>query len=185
MEFTPKEQQNNPLEVPYFDDVTSDGGWAGHTTSKSIKTLQSEIVQGMTRLGAMVISFDQGVYGQGSNKERDGWLLRYSKDGIPGQIKIAALPVKPLERRTTTTRKGFETRKAQSMKMALYMFARYVEGMWYAQQLSPGYLPLIPWLLGEGSGKTVSELFAERNQLTLPSSVDGDMVIDAECEEVK
>jgi len=42
MDFIP-EKNENTKEVPYFDDVTSDAGWQGHSTTKSIETLKSEV----------------------------------------------------------------------------------------------------------------------------------------------
>lgn len=186
MDFKPKQSENNPLDVPYYSEADADNGWAGHTTGKSIRTLRSEIVQAMTRIGATVIDIVEGTFGSETSRPREGFLIKYSIDGIIGQIKIAALPVKKPPIINQKTRQGYETRKQKSIKMALYMFERYVSGMWYAQQLSPGYLPLIPWLIEEGSGKTFSELFTERNQFALPAP-DGESIdinfVEGEFEE--
>lgn len=44
--------------------------------------------------------------------------------------------------------------------MALYMIRMFLDGNWFAQQLSPGYSALMPFMIGPGS-KTISELWAE------------------------
>lgn len=49
------DQPKKAADVPYFDDVSSDAGWQGQATTKSIETLKSEIVQAVCRLGGLVI----------------------------------------------------------------------------------------------------------------------------------
>jgi len=62
---------------------------------------------------------------------------------VSGRIDIAALPV----RISGGTMKTLEKRKSQSMKMALYMLRMALDGMWFLEQLSPGYAALLPWML--------------------------------------
>ncbi|MCB2179473.1 hypothetical protein KQH61_06090 [bacterium] len=179
MEFTPKESEQ---VVPYYEDATTEEGWAGHRTDKSLKTLQSEVTQAMSRLGASVISFMRGTYGEGSKKSREGYLITYEIKGMRGQIKIAALPVKPPSNSSGQHRKWFEGRQEKSLKMALFMFRQHVEGMWFAEQMSPGYFPLTPFMLDERSGMTISEIVMRNNIAALPESTGGDAV-DAEFTE--
>jgi len=159
MEFIPKTSTHSQ-DVPYFDDVTSTGGWQGHSTKKTIDVLKSEILSAIGRLGGLVTSIQQGSFFVGE-VERDGFRIIYgidSPDGrlLPGRLDVAALPV----RQDHKKRKSLETRKKQSLKMALFMLRNAMDGVWFLQQLSPGYAPLMPWMLVD-SEKTVTQLWSE------------------------
>lgn len=187
MNFIP-EQPKDGQSVPYFDDVTKEAGWQGHTTSKSIKTLQAEIIEAVSRLGGLVINFQRGIF-QSEHGSRDGFRVHYvvqASDGrqVPGRIDIAALPIKT----DWALRRSENTRRDQSLKMALYMFRMAMDGAWFMQQLSPGYSALVPFMIGPGD-KTISELWAEgpMNNLLPPgedfNGEDGD-VVEGEATEV-
>ena len=45
--------------------------------------------------------------------------------------------------------------------MALYMLREALDGTWFLRQLSPGYAPLMPWMLERDSGKTFTELWSD------------------------
>jgi hypothetical protein len=97
-----------------------------------------------------------------------------------GRIDIASLPVKDNYR----LRRSLNARKDRSLKMALYMLRTALDGTWFLQQLSPGYAPLMPWMLMEGSGdKTITQLWSESAAMRnlLPPG-QGDF-IEAEFEE--
>ena len=145
MDFIP-EKNENTKEVPYFDDVTSDAGWQGHSTTKSIETLKSEVSESLSRLGAIVLKTQMGTF-SATNKARQGMRIDYMIEApgksVSGRIDIAALPV----RISGGTMKTLEKRKSQSMKMALYMLRMALDGMWFLEQLSPGYAALLPWML--------------------------------------
>jgi hypothetical protein len=61
MNFIP-EQPRESNQVPFFDDVTKEAGWQGQSTTKSIKTLQDEIIKALSRLGGWVINFQSGSF---------------------------------------------------------------------------------------------------------------------------
>lgn len=179
---TPKVEK----EVPFFDDVTSDAGWQGHSTTKSIEALKSEVIASIGRLGGLVTGFVRGGFGN-----RDGFRLTYAIEAstgqmIPGQIDIAALPVKPSVRSNyrTSSSKSLETRKEKSLKMALYMLRMALDGTWFLQQLSPGYCALMPWMLMD-DGKTVTEKWMESSVMgnLLPAPEDAESWIEGEIEE--
>lgn len=163
MEFIPDQQQREAQDVPYFDDVTSEEGWQGYATKKSIEDLKAEVIAAIGRMDGLVTGFVQGVYHIGG-KERGGYQIHYvveHSDGttVQGRLDVAALPVKD----TPRSRRSFETRKIKSLKMALYMVRMSLNGKWFLQQLSPGYVPLMPWMLVAG-GKTVTQLWSERGE---------------------
>ncbi|KKT30339.1 MAG: hypothetical protein UW18_C0018G0017, partial [Microgenomates group bacterium GW2011_GWF1_44_10] len=98
MNFIP-EQTKTAASVPYFEDVSSDAGWQGQTTNKTIATLKSEITASISRLGGMIVGFQKGIFNT-DDKSRDGFRIHYTietPDGklIPGRIDIAALPTRP------------------------------------------------------------------------------------------
>lgn len=47
--------------------------------------------------------------------------------------------------------------------MALYMLRQGLSGLWFLQQLSPGYAALMPWMLtsGKNGEKTITQLWSE------------------------
>lgn len=164
--------------MPWFDDVTSDAGWQGHATSKSIRQLQSEVTEALGRLGGMVMTFQRGKF-QTDSREREGFRLHYTVSNAngeqwPGKVDIAALPVKPYAGYDKRKQRGFESRKEQSLKMALFMTRIALNGAWYLEQLSPGYAPLVPWMIADGE-HTITELWSSNMQLALPAG-DEDFV---------
>lgn len=151
--FQPEEKKT--IKVPYFEDVTRDDGWQGFSTTKNVKTLQSEIGEAIGRLGGVVSGFQRGIF-QIENNAREGFQVYYSIQNpngqlVPGRLDIAALPVR---------KKYDEGKKEKSIRMALFMLRTALSGMWFMQQLSPGYAALMPWMI-TANGKTVSQLWSE------------------------
>lgn len=188
MGFTPNAPKSGK-QIEYYDDVASGNGWQGQTTTKSIETLKSEIVTSISRLGGIVSGFVAGTDLVTINDEKvicDGFRIHYSMETqsgkfIPGQIDIIALPVKRDQRLI----RSLESRKLGAIKMALYMFREAMDGMWFMEQLSPGYVGLMPFMLAE-KNKTLSQLFIEQEKVSsarlLPS---GDNSIEGEFRELK
>lgn len=153
-------QPNEAPKVPFFDDVTSEDGWQGHATSKSIETLKTEVTKAISRLGGVVSGFQRGVFNI-DGKKREGFQIHYALSApggkyVPGRLDVASLPV----RYNWRSRRSEDERKEQSLRMALYMLRNAIDGLWFLQQLSPGYAPLMPWMLTP-EGKTVSQMWAD------------------------
>ena len=176
MDFIP-EIPKTVQEVPLYDDVTSSGGWQGHSTGKSVASLKSEIAASIGRLGGLVTGFQRGTFMIGE-QTRDGFQIHYvieQPDGgmMRGRLDVAALPV----RKSYRLQRSLVTRKDKSLRMALYMLRNALDGTWFLQQLSPGYAPLMPWMIEATSGKSLTQLWSESaamKQLLPPS--DGDFV---------
>lgn len=167
---TPKKSQ----QVPYFEDAKAEDGWQGQTTGKSIQALQSEVTQSISRLGAMVISFQRGTF-ESEHGNRDGFRIHYSIEtpsgmSMPGRIDIAALPISP----KLGHRADKDKHRESSLKMALYMLKISLDGTWFLQQLSPGFSALVPFMLNKGSDKTISQLWSDSvmNNLLPPGEED-------------
>lgn len=161
MNFIPT-QPEKAQDVPYYEDVTSQDGWQGQDTTKSMETLKSEVVQAISRLGGLVVGFQRGKF-ETEVGAREGFRIHYSIEAsngkmVAGRIDIAALPIKS----DISYRRTSEQRQERSLKMALYMFRNSMKGVWFLQQLSPGYSALMPWMLVDGKeGKTISQLWSE------------------------
>ncbi len=171
--FVPESQK--AVRVPYFEDASRDEGWQGYSTTKSIQSLQSEIGHAIGRLGGIVSSFQRGTFIT-DEQTRDGFRVMYTiqspnGQGAYGRIDIAALPLR--HRRD-------QAKQDKALRMALYMLRNALDGMWFMQQLSPGYAALIPWMLTAGD-RTVSQLWTESpimNNLLPPG--ESEFIIDGE-----
>ena len=170
------DQPKESVDVPFFEDVTSAEGWQGQTTTKTINALKSEITISISRMGGVITAFRQGKF-LVNQKERNGYQILYnletSSGGLyPCRLDIAALPVRGMPS------SSFEKRTEKSMRMALYMAKISLDGLWFLQQLSPGYAPLMPFLLNDG-GKTITQLWSESPVMSnlLPSGdfIEGDV----------
>ena len=159
MNFIPDTPKSS-VDVPFYDDASKEAGWQVQATEKTIESLKSEITTAISRLGGLVTCFQRGRFATG-DLNRDGFRISYlvetsGGEMIRGRIDIAALPVKE----EYTLQRSLETRRGKSLKMALYMLRVALDGTWFLQQLSPGYAPLMPWMLADGE-KTVSQLWSE------------------------
>jgi len=170
--------------VPFYDDATSEDGWQGQATSKTIEVLKSELTTSITRLGGIVTTFQRGKFHVDKNV-RDGYLITYNIESatgtmVPGKVEIAALPVKTDSRMSRT----YEARCQKSLKMALYMLIIAFDGMWFLQQLSPGYAPLMPFMLGKDD-LTISQMWTESKVFgnLLPSG-DNEFIVEGEVKEL-
>ena len=162
MEFQPDTQEAQA--VPFFKDTTSQGGWAGHTTSKSIDKLQSEVKEAISLLGGTATGFMKGTYTD--ENKRDGYHLHYvmeSPNGlVKGKMEIAALPVEKPDWMSFRQENAYKKRREQSLKMALFMLRDSLKGMWYLQQLSPGFAALMPFMIVSETGETISQLWSKQ-----------------------
>jgi len=186
MDFIPEDKKDD-LDVPFFEEVAANSGWGGHATTRTIEDLKAEITAAMGRLGASVTGFQAGQFMSKSVK-RYGYMIYYSFEQsgavMQGKMKIAALPFK-LSKRDSTN----ENKKEKVLKMALYMFRQSLHGMYYMKGLSPGYSPLIPWMIANEDGSTLSEIITAGEfgplALAMPTQKQSDSVIDADFTEAK
>jgi len=179
MGFTFQPEEKKAQKVPFYEEASREEGWQGYSTTKSIKTLQAEIGDAVGRLGGIVSGFQRGTF-QIDAQTREGFQVHYSIQNpggqlVPGRMDVAALPVK---------NKWDAAKKEKSLRMALYMLRNALDGMWFMQQLSPGYAALMPWMIGV-DGKTITQLWSESSTMNrlLPPS-DSEFII-AEVTEAK
>jgi hypothetical protein len=175
-DFKSDHQKDVPDQVPFFEDTTASDGWQGHTTGKDLNTLKAEIMSAMARLGGIVSGFERGSFAN-----RPGFRIHYAMETpngktIPGYIDIAALPLKPREHYRRGQTQSLERAQEQSLRMALFNVAAVLRGLYVMSRLSPGYIPLMPWMLAQ-DGKNLTQLWAERSTLAaLMPPEDNDFV---------
>jgi hypothetical protein len=164
-DFKPKEEIH---VIPFFDDVTAAQGWEGHTTSKSLDKLQSEIATNLTLIGCIFSGCRNGTYGN-----RQGFQIHFAMKSeagqmIPSRLDIACLPINP-KRRTNHTRHSRggparDWRIEATQKMALYMTAKAIKGMYFLNVLSPTFIPFMSLMLDQ-KGQTLGQLWQEQGAL--------------------
>lgn len=187
MTFIP-EQPKKAMDVPYFEDAKEADGWKGHTTGKSMEALKSEVTQAISRLGGMVTGFQKGMFNT-DKKDRLGFRVHYAIDNggkmVAGRIDVAALPNRSSSRSNYRSSSSLEKRQEQSLKMALYMLRDAIDGLRFLQILSPGYAPLMPFMMVD-KDKTVSQLWIEGANIKqlMPPEGSGEFV-EGEAREVK
>lgn len=183
--FKPKEEIRT---VPYFDDVKASDGWEGHTTSKTIDKLTSEIATNLTLIGCIFSGCQAGTFG-----ERHGFQIHFlmkSEDGraIPSRLDIACLPLNPRKRTRARTRsrgKGSQDVRIEgTQKMALYMTAKAIKGMYFLSTLVPAFIPFMSLML-DNHNQTLGQAWMQSGAMAalMPPTDDFDAdVIDAETD---
>jgi hypothetical protein len=174
MDFNPQSFTETKTEIPFFEDITSEGGWKGHATQKNYLTLKSEVIAALSNLGATITSWVEGKFA--GKHHRLGIKINFIVDlgnqkFAPGVLIVAALPVRPLKPGASRTQiKSYEHKEKKSLRMALFNIVLYFQAMHNLKMLSPGSEPLVPWLIvpgEEAKGRTFSDMLnAER---ALPS----------------
>lgn len=188
MNFIP-EQPKQPEEVPYFEDATQADGWQGQATTKGIDKLKEEIKTAINRLGGNITRFQKGTFhtGEDASITRDGFQILYTIEDMAGnlincRLDVAALPVKKIyySRRHAPE----STRRDKSLRMALYMIIISLDGLRFLQKLSPGYAPLMPFVL-MNEDKTISQLWAESSVMGRLLPPGESEFVDGDYQEIK
>lgn len=164
-QFTPDESTST-IKVPFWEDARADSA-PGYRTRKSAEQLQSEIAHLIGRLGGQAAVFTQGIYGAGRDK-RYGYQVSFNFLGRPAMMQVAALPM----------RREAPGKKRDALIHALYTVAEQLRAQIVARVMSPGYEPLVQFMLVPGTDKTVGELVLISNGVPNlnPSLPSGDVV---------
>lgn len=147
-----QDSRDERREIPYFEDVSGRDGWAGHESEKSLDKLKAELAEAIGLLGGYVLHYKRGVF-ELEDKARLGFQLFYTIERAAARLDIAALPVR-------SPRNG-----EKSLKMAVYMLRDAFKGLWYFERLSPGFAPLMPFMIADKEGNTVSQVWAKESKI--------------------
>lgn len=165
MKFTPDKKDQK--QTIYFEDVSSEAGYAGHATDKSEDTLIAEITTALNRLNAKLMSWSSGTFTDDFGKVRDGFIFEFFMQGpdgnLPGVIRVAALPL-----RNYTVAKAKQARKA-----ALFQLRDKIVSDFRFEKISVNYSTIVPFMLND-RGETVSEAWLNKFDpgRALPSPVE-------------
>lgn len=180
-------EQKTKEDVPFYDDVTSSGGWEGHATSKSVEKLQQEIAANLALIGCVLTGYQSGKFGN-----RFGYQIHFamkSTDGqmVPSRLDIACLPINPKKywSRRRSRGRSEDPRIEGTKKMALFMTAKAIKGMYFLNMLSPAFVPFMSLML-TAKDQTLGQLWIQQGGLAplLPpptSKFEGE-VVDGEVQ---
>jgi len=148
VKFIPDEQQNN-IDIPYFEESSKKYGIQGHGTNKTESQLLSEIASAIGRLGGMYQGADSGTFEFAEGEVRYGYSIRFNLAGHNGEIKLAALPI----------RSETPARIRQAKRQALFNLRETLEAQYMMVLLVPGSMPLMEHLSLPG-GQPLAEKVA-------------------------
>lgn len=154
-------------EIPFYEDADAANGWSGQSTGKSIETLKAEIIAHIGKLGGLVTGFEKGSF-----SGRLGYRIHYAIETpegkhIPGYIDVAALPLKPnrIHYHYRNRVDPEATRMDKALRMALFNVATCLGSLWKLQRLSPGFAPLMPFMIMDKGGHNLTQLWSETSML--------------------
>lgn len=140
-------------DAPYFEDISSDMGYRGQRTHKSLEKLQGEVTNAISNLGGYLLNVQRGKFIDDQGRGRFGYVFLFSIAGPGGQgqimaeIKVAAFPL----------RKYSQTKEQQAKSMALYILRDWLVSLFNFQKLTPTPVAtLIPFMLDK-NGETLSD----------------------------
>lgn len=152
VKFEPEGTQKS-TEAPYFEDISSDMGFRGQRTRKSLEKLQSEVTNAISNLGGYLLNVQRGKFIDDKGRGRFGYVFLFSMPGPGGngqvmaEIKVAAFPL----------RKYSEEKELQAKAMALYVLRDWLISLFNFQKLTPTpVVTLIPFMLDK-NGETLSD----------------------------
>ncbi len=147
MNFTPDQKHLQIVSIPDFEDARKDVA-PGYATSKSIERLQADILKAIGQLGGTGVGFTSGEFAV-KGRKRYGYEIRFNYGNNPAVMQIAGLPMR------VETRAKHE----QVLKQALYLVHQWLQTAITSMLFTPGYAPLVQFMLVPGQDKTVGEMF--------------------------
>jgi len=127
----------------------------------SLSKIQGEISEELAKLGGLVVGFMPGVYNV-EGQQRHGFEIRFMLGNNPGVIRVAGLPMK-----SPTSNK-----KNAVLLQALAIVRDWLQSAVTARVFSPGFNPLVPHMLVQGTNQTIAEMIAQNNTPMLVDHVE-------------
>ena len=156
------------MVIPFIEDARADfAPYYNSMRNHTLEKVQGAIGTEMGKLGGYIAAFVPGAFSMGGQK-RYGYEIQFVIGGKPGLLRVAGLPI-----RSETDKK-----KLQVRIQALMNVADWLKSAVTAKVFSPGFHPLVPYMLVDGTNKTIGEHLMERNnQPQLTDVIDG-VVVD-------
>jgi hypothetical protein len=178
--FQPDQQEK---KLQFFDEVRASDGWEGHTTTKTIERLTQEIQNNLALIGCVYVGCQRGKFG-----DRYGFQIHFAMKSASGQMAPGRLDIACLPLKKKYSRYGKKDLRIEgTQKMALYMTAKAIKGMYFLSVLSQDFVPFMSNMLTQNN-QTLGALWMDSGNLThlLPASTDKFEVVDAvEVKEIR
>ena len=183
MKFVPADQGLDE-ELPWADEARAVDGWKGQSTDKSVAKLRGEISTEIGRLKGTMTRWMRGDFEGDDGRVRAGIQIGYSVSTQDGKVWEGRIDVAALPHKTNGPADRVRARADKALRAALYNVRDALQSNRILQDLSPGYVGLMPWLLTEGD-KTISQLWGSKmGYKALPApDKDGD-IVDVKFREV-
>lgn len=127
----------------------------GYDTSKKESELRGEIVAALKLLGAAKVTFTSGKFA--GDPPRYGYVIQFTLDGEDARMQVAALPL----------RGETATKKEKALRQALYIVEKWLKSAITSRVFSPGYHPLMQFLLVEGGRETIGEMLVRYRGISM------------------
>lgn len=163
-QFTPLQDTNQAVSVPFFEDARADFA-PFYSTSKAPDTVQAEIIAELAKLGGYAVYFVYGTF-HDDKRKRHGYEVRFTLNGAPGMFRVAGLPM-----RTEDAKK-----REKVLAQALCICREWVKGMVTTKVFMPGTEPLAQYLLVNGQGDTITDFIISRGKLPELTATKGETV---------
>lgn len=165
--FTPTDDPDE-VKVIFYEDARADYA-PYYSSSKSVDDAKKEVLAELSKLGAGVLAFQEGVYGD--KPKRYGYQITFNLKGLTGVIRVAGLPMK----------KPSDSKKDAVRAQALLNVRDWLKASVTQPVFSPGSHPLLMNLLVDGR-RTMAEAIMEDGHLPAlltggqPPKPDGEIV---------
>lgn len=141
MKFIPDEKSVADVTAPYYEDAAKGQvgqGIKGLSSTKSHRTLKSEIGKAFSRIGGEVTSYESGKLS--GSPIRYAWRIAFTINEAQGEMTLAGLPL----------RKDTPKKRKQVLAHALYSFRDSIEAQYNLTLMNPQHIPFMGYLLYEG-----------------------------------
>lgn len=188
--FIPDDDQQEE-EIPFLEHLTADDGWQGHSSRRSIEALKADVRQEIGRLQGTVTRFITGEVEIDGHK-RPAVQIIYTVirgDGrvFEGRIDLAGPPFQEPyggKRSHSGYKASYRNKWDQSLRICLINAHAALKSMRIMQKLSPGYAALIPWMLVDDTGQTISSVWGlGAPALPAPMDENDDGIVEGEYTE--
>lgn len=149
-DFTPTDEPDE-TKIIFYEEARADYA-PYYSSSKSIDDAKKEVLAELSKLGAGVLSFQEGTYGD--NPKRHGYQITFNLRGMTGVIRVAGLPM----------RKPTDSKKDSVRAQALLNVRDWLKASVTQPVFSPGSNPLLMNLLVDGR-RTMAEAIVEDGYL--------------------
>jgi hypothetical protein len=167
--FTPTDNPQSKLTVPYFEDARANFAPYYNIEDRPLDKVQDEIRAELAKLGGINSEFQEGYFG--TTVKRYGFLLKFQVGANRAQMQVAGLPM----------RKETPAKIKKVRLQALLILRDWLKSAVTSRVFAPGSNVLLQFLLVDGKNTVGDTLMGNwklpnANPALLSDVVDGEMV---------